>query len=278
MPPRGHGVSALRRTPVSVWNDDVTDWAAALTYYAVLAIFPSLLVTVSLVGIIGDAARQNLISDVIAVVPAGSQAVLGRALEGMAAERSAAWMLAVFGTVSAVWSASSYLGVFRRALHAMHGVQDLRPVWKTAPRIVITAVALLALLVTSALALTLTGGLAPAAGRLLGVDGAATTAWNALKWPILLCLAAVLVLVLFRSGPAETRGVRRRAPGGALAVLLWLLASAGFALYASHFGTYNRLYGSLAGIVIFLVWLWLSNLALLTGAQFNAELAKLRRE
>lgn len=269
--------TALRRTPAAVWNNDVTDWAAALTYYAVLALFPTLLVTVSSIGIIGDSATTDLIRHVKAVVPAASSGVIEDTLAGMADQQTAAWLLTVTGALGAVWSASSYLGVFRRALHTMHGTEDHRPAWRTAPRVVCTAVVLLVLLVSSAVMLMLTGELAGWAGRLLGVDAAALTAWNTVKWALLLCLVAIMVLVLFRAGPAETRGVRRRAVGGALAVALWLAVSAGFALYSSHVGTYHRLYGSLAGIVVFFVWLWLSNLALLVGAQFNAELAGLER-
>ncbi len=272
-----HIVTALRRTPASVWNDNVTDFAAALTYYAVLALFPTLLVTVSLLGIVGASTTDNLIRNVIAVVPTESRPVMLSTLRGMAEQHTAAWVLAVFGTIGALWSASSYLGVFRRALHLMHGSEDLRPAWRTAPRLVITALVLLMLLVSSALVLILTGEAAHTLGRLVGMGSTAGIAWNALKWPLLLCLVAILVLVLFSSGPAGTRGVRQRLLGDALAVALWLASSASFALYVSHVGTYNRLYGSLAGIIVFLVWLWLSNLALLTGAQFNAELAKLRR-
>ncbi|MER5973423.1 YihY/virulence factor BrkB family protein [Streptomyces sp. NPDC002055] len=271
-------LTALRRTPAAVWNEDATDWAAALTYYAVLAVFPTLLVTVSVIGATDSAATENLIRSVAGLVPAESRSVIRGTLEGMAAQSSAAWLLIVVGTIGALWSASSYLAVFRRALHAMHGVEDQRPVWRRAPRIVLTALLLLALLVSSVLVLVLTGEAARPLGAFLGLDSVAVTAaWNALQWPMLLCLVAVLVLVLFRTGPAETRGVRRRALGGALAVVLWLIASAGFTLYTSNVGTYSRLYGSLAGIVIFLVWLWVSHLALLTGAQFNAELAKLHR-
>jgi membrane protein len=277
LPPAADCRLALRRTPVSVWNDDVTDWAAALTYYAVLAIFPALLVTVSAVGLAGTGATRELIARATTVLPAQSGELMAGVLRDMAAQSTAAWLLAVFGTAGSLWSASSYLSVFRRALHAMHGVEDHRPVWRTVPRIVLTATALLALLVSSVFVLVISGEAARAAGGLLGMGRFAAGAWDTMKWPLLLGLVAVLVLVVFRTGPAETRGVRRRAPGGALAVVLWLAASLGFALYASHVGTYHRLYGSLAGIVVFLVWLWMSNLALLVGAQFNAELAKLRR-
>ncbi|MFE7775271.1 YihY/virulence factor BrkB family protein [Streptomyces sp. NPDC057445] len=259
-----------------MWNDDVTDWAAALTYYAVLALFPVLLVTVSLTGIADASATEALIERAAAVVPAPASPMLEGALHDMAGRHSAAWFLTVVGTLGSLWSASSYLAVFRRALHAMHDEKDQGSVWRTAPRVVITACVLLAALVSSALVLVLSGGLATAVGRVLGLGSAAAATWDVMKWPLLLCLVATMVLVLFRSGPPQTRGVRRRAFGGVLAVVLWLIASAAFASYTAHVGTYDRLYGSLAGFIVFLVWLWVSNLALLTGAQFNAELVKAR--
>ncbi|MFJ8001790.1 YihY/virulence factor BrkB family protein [Streptomyces sp. NPDC096310] len=265
---------ALRRTPLALWHDDATDRAAALTYYAVLAIFPALLVTVCSIGLAGPDASGKLANQVAAIVPGQSRALVHSSLEEMARQRSAAWLLAAFGTVGALWSSSSYLGVFRRGLHAMHGAVDHRPPWRTAPRIALTACALLALLVTSAITLVLTGEAAAAVGRMLGMGTAVLWVWNALKWPLLLAIAAVLVLMVFRTGPPGTRRLRRALPGGILAVALWLLTSAAFAVYTAHAGTYNRLYGSLAGIIVFLVWLWVTNLSLLAGAQFNAELAR----
>ncbi|MFJ4922886.1 YihY/virulence factor BrkB family protein [Streptomyces sp. NPDC088725] len=270
--PRGRYLGALRRVPIAMWNDDATDRAAALTYYAVLAIFPALLVTVCCIGLAGPEATGKFADQVTSLVPAQSQNLVHSVLEEMTKQRSAAWLLASFGTVGALWSASSYLGIFRRALHIMHGAVDHRPPWRTAPRIALTACALLALLVTSAFTLVLTGEAAGALGRMLGMGSAASLAWSGLKWPLLFALAAVLVLIVFRNGPPGTRRLRRALPGGFLAVALWLLTSAGFALYTSHAGTYNRLYGSLAGVIVFLVWLWVTNLSLLAGAQFNAEL------
>ncbi|WP_406840291.1 YihY/virulence factor BrkB family protein [Streptomyces sp. AHU1] len=263
---------ALRRTPVSMWNDDVSDWAAALTYYAILAVLPALLVMVIAFGLIGPGTAEQFIAHVTAYAPAQSGAELHRALGEMLRQRSAAWTLLVTGAASALWSASSYLAVFRRALHGMHGAEDHRSAWRTAHRLVLTALALLGLLVVSALVLLLTGPVAEAAGRALGVDGPVALAWNLLRWPLLMCLVALLVLVVFHTGPPPARRRRHSLPGGILASVLWLAVSAGFALYASVFGAYSRLYGSLAGLVVFLVWLWLSNLALLAGAQFTAEL------
>jgi membrane protein len=254
-----------------MWNQDVSDWAAALTYYAVLALLPALLVSVSVIGLVSQSTTDAVVAHVSVWAPAQSGAALRQALGG-AADGSAAWVLVATGGASALWSASSYLAVFRRALHVLHGVKDTRPAWRKAHVIVLTAAVLLLLLVASALVLVLTGPLAQAVGHAIGLGTAGAAAWSVLKWPTLLLLVALLVLVLFRSGPPASRGFRRSLPGGALAALLWLTASAAFAVYAATFGSYGRLYGSLAGVVVFLVWLWVSNLALLAGAQFTVEL------
>jgi len=270
----GHWRTALRRTPVSLWNDDLSDWAAALTYYAILALLPALLVTVSVIGLANPGATDALIADITAFAPAESGAALRRPLEAATHERTAVWLLVATGSVSAVWSASSYLAVFRRAMHAMHHVKDTRPALRQAHIIVVSAIGLLVLLMSSAFALVLTGPLARWLGRRLGLAQAGETLWEVLKWPVLLCLVACLIVVLFSTGPRSARSVRQALPGGVLAAFLWLIASAGFALYATHIGSYSRLYGSLAGLVVFLIWIWFTNLALVTGAQFNVELAR----
>ncbi|AYN38935.1 YihY/virulence factor BrkB family protein [Streptomyces dangxiongensis] len=266
--------AALRRTPVVVWNDDVTDWAAALTYYAVLALFPLLLVILSILGLTMPTAKPEVIDRVTQAAPYASRALLRGALRQMAEQSSAAWTLIFVGGTGALWSGCSYLSVFRRALYAMHRIDADRPVWRTAPRIVATALVLISLLATSTLALLLTGSLARRLGRALSPGTGPQTAWDTLRWPVVAAVAVALVLVLYRAGPASSRPVRSMAPGGALAVVLLLAVSLGFAVYTSYVSTYDRLYGSLAGVVVFLVWLWLSNLSLLIGAQFNAELAK----
>ncbi|MFD7663978.1 YihY/virulence factor BrkB family protein [Streptomyces sp. NPDC059788] len=266
--------AAARRTPVSIWNDDVSDWAASLTYYSVLALLPSVIVTISLIGLADPASTEELINHISSLAPAGSGGTVRRALVTMAHQRTAAWLLVGGALVSALWSSCSYLAVFRRALHAMYRVKDDRPPWRKAPRILATALLLMALLISSAVALLVSGPIARAAGRRLGLGEAGGAMWNLLQWPLLLLLAVVLVMVLFRTGPSRTRG-RRAVPGGVVAVLLWLVSSAGFTFYASYVGTFNRLYGSLAGPVVFLIWLWFSHLSLLSGAQFNAELARM---
>jgi membrane protein len=265
---------ALRRTPLSMWRDDVSDHAAALTYYAILAVLPALLVTAMAFGMISPGTAQSFVDHVTAYAPGQSGVqlhdVLSRSVRGGTAE----WTLLAAGTVSAVWSASSYLAVFRRALHRMHRVPDRRSPWHKAHLIVLTALALLGLLVLSALVLLMTGPVAEAVGRQFGQGAAVEWAWGLLRWPLLLCVVGLLVVIVFRTGPPSARTRSHTLAGGALAAGLWLCASAGFALYTSVLSTYSRLYGSLAGVVVFLVWLWLSNLSLLAGAQFTAELTR----
>ncbi|WP_309054845.1 YihY/virulence factor BrkB family protein [Streptomyces sp.] len=265
---------ALARTPVAVWKDDLTDWAAALTYYAVLAVFPALLVMVFSIALLGSDTPQEVVVQLAAFVPEAARPVLAQALSNPQEGPPGHWLLLVVTAAAALWSASSYLAVFRRALHAMYGVSDCRPAWRTFPALVLRASTVLALLVSGVLTLTAAERVARAIGRGTGTDHQAALMWAGLKWPLLFTVVVALVLLLFRSGPPETRGARQTLPGGTLAVLLWLLASAGFAFYASHIATYNRLYGSLEGVVAFLVWLWLSHVVLLAGARFNAELAR----
>ncbi len=259
---------------MAIWNDDVTDWAAALTYYAVLALFPLLLVILSILGLTMPTAKPEVIDRMTQAAPAESRALLRSTLRQMVAQPTTAWTLIFVGGVGALWSGCSYLSVFRRALYSMHRISADRPVWRTAPRIIATALVLSSLLLTSTLALLLTGGLARRLGQALSLGTGPQATWDTLRWPVVAAVAVALVLVLYRSGPASSRPVRRMAPGGTLAVALLLTVSLGFAVYTSLVSTYDRLYGSLAGVVVFLVWLWLSNLSLLIGAQFNAELTK----
>ncbi|MGW6866868.1 YihY/virulence factor BrkB family protein [Streptomyces sp. NPDC054904] len=261
----------LRRTAVRVWNDNLADHAAALTYYAVLALLPALAIAVSLVGLSGGATTERLITELTSYAPPQSAQVLRDALGGLLAERSSMVALLISGVVSSLWSACSYLAVFRRALHTMHGVPETRPPLRAAHMLVVNAMSLLVLLVAGAVGLVVSGPVGRWVVRATGRDSPHVIAL--LRWPVLLAVVTFLVLILFRTGPAQSRGTRRGLPGGVLAALLWLAASGLFTLY-TELGTYGRLYGSLAGIVVFLVWLWFANLALLTGAQFNVERAR----
>ncbi|WP_313895990.1 YihY/virulence factor BrkB family protein [Streptomyces sp. YIM 98790] len=267
--------AALLATPVSMWRDDVTDWAAALTYYAVLSVLPALVCAISVTGLTSPEATGSLVEHVTAWVPAEAGATLRQALSDRAEERAAALLVAIGSGTSALWSAVSYLAVFRRALHGLYRVTDHRTPWRQAPRILATAVVLLLLMTASVTVLVAPGALAGLVGDGLGVRGAEAVDWRLLRWPVLVCAATLMVLVLFGSGPRQARRLRHLLPGIVLAGVCWLAASAGFAAFASGLGTYSRLYGSLAGTVVFLIWMWMTNLALLAGAQFAVELGRI---
>jgi membrane protein len=265
----------LTRTVREFREDNLTDWAAALTYYGVLSIFPALLVLVSILGLVGTSATQALLDNVGAFAPGAARDIVANAIRGLEESQGAAGILFVVGLAGALWSASGYIAAFMRASNAIWDVQEGRPIWKTLPlRIGITLVVVL-LLAVSAIAVVVTGPLADKVGDLVGLGDAAVTAWDIAKWPVLLVVVALIFALLYWASPnVRHPGLRWLTPGGVLAVVVWVLASAAFALYVANFGSYNKTYGSLGAIIIFLVWLWISNVALLLGAEMNAELAR----
>jgi membrane protein len=267
----------LKRTVAEFREDNLTDWAAALTYYSVLAIFPALIVLVSILGLVGESATQPLIDNLGTVAPGPAKDIFTSALKNLQGDQGAAGVLFVVGLVGALWSASGYVAAFMRASNAIYDMEEGRPVWKTLPTRVGLTVVLLALLAISTIAVVLTGGLAERAGDLVGLGSTAVTVWNIAKWPVLLVVVSFMFALLYWAAPnVKHPGFRWISPGGILAVVGWLIASGAFALYVSNFGSYNKTYGALGGVVVFLVWLWISNIMVLLGAEFNAELERQR--
>jgi membrane protein len=263
----------LKRTVKEFGDDNVTDWAAALTYYGVLSVFPGLLVLVSLLGLFGQSTVDKVVTDVGAAAPDAVRDILVTATQNLQNGQGTAGVLAIVGLVGGLWSASNYVGAFMRASNAVYDVPEGRPIWKTLPiRLGLTLVVAV-LLTVSVLIVVLTGGVADYVGDLVGAGPTAVTVWNIAKWPVLvLIISQVLALLYWASPNARQAGVRWISPGGLLAVVLWLAASAGFAVYVANFSSYNKTYGTLAGVIVFLVWLWISNIAVLLGAEFDAEL------
>jgi membrane protein len=267
--------AVLKRTVSEFREDDLTDWAAALTYYGILSIFPALLVVLSILGLIGPSATQPLLDNLAEVAPGPAQEIVTSAIQNLEKSQGSAGILFVVGLAAAIWSASGYVGAFTRASNAIYDVDEGRPIWKTLPLRVGLTVALLVLLAVSAVAVVVTGGLAGKVGELLGVGETVVTIWDIAKWPVLIVLVSFMFAILYWAAPnVKQPGFRWISPGGLLAVLLWLVASAAFALYVANFASYNKTYGALGAVIIFLVWLWISNLAVLLGAEFNAELQR----
>jgi membrane protein len=270
-------LGVLKRTVSEFQDDNLTDWAAALTYYGVLAIFPALIVLVSVLGLIGDSATQPLIDNVGSVAPGPAEEIFTSAIENIQGSQGAAGVFFVIGLLAAIWSASGYVAAFMRASNAIYDIEEGRPIWKTLPVRVGLTVLLMVMTSISAVAVTVSGGLAREVGDVVGVGNTAVQAWNLAKWPVLLLVVSLIFAVLYWAAPnVKQPGFRWISPGGLLAVLGWVIASAAFAFYVSKFGSYNKTYGALAGPIVFLVWLWISNVMILLGAEFNAEIERSR--
>jgi membrane protein len=265
----------LKRTVAEFKEDNLTDWAAALTYYGILAIFPALLVLVSILGLLGSSATQPLIDNLGSVAPGPAKDIFTSAIQNLQGSTGAAGIFFIVGLAGAIWSASGYVAAFMRASNSIYDIEEGRPIWKTLPTRVVLTVVLLVLLAISAVAVTLTGGLAKQVGGVVGLSDTAITVWNIAKWPVLLLVVSFMFALLYWAAPnVKHPKFRWISPGGVLAVIGWLIASLAFAFYVANFGSYNKTYGALAGPIVFLVWLWISNIMVLLGAEFNAELER----
>ena len=272
---RGTWWAVLRRTVSTLWNDDLTDRAASLTYYSVISLLPGVVVVSALLGLAGPSATRSLIDTITELGYGGDNSVSIQVLEELQSARALAGPAAIVGLVTALWTASGYIGAFVRAINAVYDTEEGRPLWKTVPLQIALTVALVVLVVVCAGGVVLSGRVAEVIGRWLGFGPAAVGVWGVAKWPVLALLVSVVIALLYWAAPnARQLGLRWLTPGSVFAVALWITASAGFAFYVAHFGSYNKVYGSLAGAVVFLVWMWLSNVAILLGAKLDAELAR----
>ncbi|WP_299534859.1 YihY/virulence factor BrkB family protein [uncultured Streptomyces sp.] len=271
----GSFLRVLGRTAREFKDDELTDRAAGLTYYSVLALFPALLVLVSLLGIAGRDTTQKVLDNLRDLAPGSVRDILTDAVNQLQGSAGTGSLLAVVGLLAALWSASGYVAAFIRSANAVYDLPEGRPVWKVLPIRVGMTVALMVMACASALIVVLSGGIAHRLGTTLGVGDTAMTVWSFAKWPVLVVLVTLMIALLYWAAPnAKGRGFTWVSPGSFLAVVIWLAASAGFAFYVANFSSYNKTYGALAGVIIFLVWLWITNLAILLGLEFDAELAR----
>jgi len=275
----GDGLKAtLKRTAKAFSQDRLTDQAASLTYYGILAIFPAIIVLVSIIGLIGPSATGPLISNLDAVAPGPAKDILTSAIRNVANGQGAAGLAFIIGLLLALNAASGYTGAFSRACNSIYGIEEGRKVWKLKPLQIAITLVMIILLVALAIGVTVTGGLATEAGKLIGAGDTAVTVWNIVKWPVIVAVAALMIAFLYWSSPnVQQPGLKWIIPGAVVALVLWIVVSALFALYVANFSSYNKTYGSLGGVVAFLVWMWLTNLAILFGAEFNAELQRSRQ-
>ena len=271
--------AALKRAVQAFRDDNATDWAASLTYYAVLSFFPGVIVLFSLLGVLGSYPQTaNALLDIVADLgPDSAVDTLTGPIEDVTKSSGTAGALLGVGTIAAIWAASGYLGAFARASNAIYGVEEDRPFWKMRPQQVGVTIVLLVFSALLVIGLVISGPVAQSVGNVIGVGDTAVEIWNIAKWPVMILLVAVMLAILFYWAPdLEAKRFRWISPGSLFSVLIVIVASALFGFYVSNFGSYDATYGSLGGVIVFLLWLWIANNGLLLGQEFNAELDRER--
>ncbi|GAA4727366.1 YihY/virulence factor BrkB family protein [Modestobacter marinus] len=263
----------LKRTLKEFSEDGLTDWAATLTYYGVLALFPALAALASIVGLLTD--PEELTTALTEVVPEQAADTLNPVIEQVAGSSGAAGFGLVLGLFGAIWSASGYVGAFTRAANVVYETREGRKIWKLKPlQLLVTLIGILFAALILAM-LVLSGPVVDAVGQAIGLGDTVLTIWTWIKWPVILVLLALMIAVLYYATPnAKLRGFKWVSPGAGVAILVAVVASALFAFYVANFSSYNATYGALAGVVIFLIWFWLINLALLFGIELDAEMER----
>jgi membrane protein len=266
--------ATVKRTFTEFSEDNMSDWAAALTYYGLLSMFPALIALVSIVGLVGDPATTTkaITAMVTKVGPSSAADTFAGPIKSITSNRGTAGVLFIVGLGTALWSASAYVGAFMRAANIVYETPEGRPFWKLRPLQILVTLVMLVMLALVAVALVLTGPIVTAVAGPLGIGSTAVSIWNIAKWPVLLIVMVTMFAVLFYAAPnVKVVGFKWVTPGALLAIVVWLLASAAFAFYAANFGSYDKTYGTLGGLVCLLVWLWITNVALLLGMELNSE-------
>lgn len=259
-------------------KDQCTDLAAALTYYAVLALFPALLALVSLLSIFGQGQKGTdaLMGIVKDVAPSAANTLQGVVTQ--LTQSHAGGLGLVIGLLGALWSASGYIGAFGRAMNRVYEIDEGRPFYKLRPTMLVVTIIAVLLAAMVAVALVISGPVASAVGSAIGLGGTAVTIWNIVKWPLVLGVVILVVAILYYATPnIKQPKFRWMSVGAGIAVLVWILGSIAFGFYIANFSSYDKTYGSLAGVIVFLLWLWITNLALLFGAEIDAEVERGRQ-
>jgi membrane protein len=271
--------ATVKRTVKEFRDDNITDWAAALTYYAVLSLFPALIALISILGLVVDpATTTRVITDIVSQLGPGTAVdTFTGPIESIAANQDTAGVLLVVGIATAIWTASGYIGAFMRASNAIYEREEGRPFFKLRPWQLLVTLVLVLMTALVVLSLIVSGPVAEAIGSAVGLGSTAVTVWGIAKWPVLMVVVMVMLAILYWASPnAKPAGFKWISPGSVLAVILWIAASVAFAFYVANFSSYDKTYGTLGGVIVFLVWMWITNIAVLLGAELNAEVERSR--
>lgn len=267
-------VATIKRTAGEFRDDNLFDWAAALTYYGLLSLFPALIAMVSLIGLFGDpkSTTQSLTEIINELGPESAAETFRGPIESITESSGTAGVAFVAGLAVALWSASGYVGAFTRASNVIYETSEGRPFWKLRPLQIAVTLAMIVLMALLAVSLVLTGPVVSAVAKPLGIGSTAVDVWNVAKWPAMAMVFLLAIAFLYYATPnVKLRGFRWVTPGSLVAIVIWIVASAAFAFYVSNFGSYDKTYGTLGGLIVLLIWFWVTNLAILFGHQLNAE-------
>jgi membrane protein len=266
--------ATLKRTATEFSEDKLTIWAAALTYYGLLSLFPALIAMISLVGIFGDpkSTTETIIKIIAEIGPSSAAETFAGPIRSVASNQSAAGFALVIGLAIALWSASGYVSAFSQASNVIYETPEGRPFWKLKPLQIGVTLVLVIMMALLAVGLVLTGPVVEAIAGPVGLSDTAVDLWNIGKWPVMAALFITMVSVLYYTSPnVKLRGFHWVTPGSVVAIVVWIVASALFAFYVANFGSYNKTYGTLGGLIALLVWFWITNIAILFGHQLDAE-------
>ncbi|MCB0831499.1 MAG: YihY/virulence factor BrkB family protein, partial [Solirubrobacterales bacterium] len=270
-------LATMKRSGTEFMEDGMTDWAAALTYYGLLSLFPMLIALVSIIGLFAnpETTTEKLTEIVSNLGPDAATSTFQGPVEGLTSNRGASGVTFVIGLILAIWAASGYIGAFGRASNVIYETREGRAFWKLKPVQLGITVVMILILALLAIGLVMTGPVVRAVAEPLGIGSTAVDIWDIAKWPVMVALVLTMFAVLFHFSPNVSPGrFRFFTPGAGVALLVWVLASAGFAFYVGNFGSYNETYGTLGGFVVLLIWFWISNIALLFGLELNSEIER----
>jgi membrane protein len=275
--PKPHWKSVLKRTVSEFGTDGGTDLAAALTYYSIMSLAPMLLALSTMLSFIGQGdATQQVVEDLGAELGLQENVIstVTAYLDSMA-QSEAAGILLFVGLAVALWSASNYVNAFSRMMNRVYEIEEGRPMWRLRPWLLALTVVILLLLITIVLSITLSGTVSELILGTVGLSGTANAIWNVAKWPFIVFMLVVIVALLYWATP-NIRQPRFRwlSPGAAVAVVVAILAAAGFGIYVANFGNYNRTYGAIGGVIVVLLLIFIINNVLVLGAELDAELER----
>jgi membrane protein len=264
----------LKRTLTEFSEDNGTIWAAALTYFGLLSLFPALIALVSILGLFGDpqSTTKTITQMVSELGPKSAAQTFAGPVRSITQHKSASGILFIVGLATALWSASGYVGAFMKAANVIYETPEGRPFYKLRPLQLLVTLVMILLLAAVLIGLVLTGPVVSAVAGPLGISSTAQTIWSIAKWPVMLVMVILMFAILFHAAPnVKLPGFKWVTPGAVFAIVVWVVASALFAFYVANFGSYSKTYGTLGGVVALLVWMWITNIALLLGMELNAE-------